>query len=232
MGRKRQTMKILAIADEECAALWDHYTPGKLAGYDLILSSGDLKAEYLRFLVTMASCPVFYVHGNHDGAYAHDMPEGCDCIDDKLVIYRGVRILGLGGSRKYSSGKHQYSEKQMEKRIRKLKKAIDEAGGVDIVVAHAAPWGVGDAEDLPHRGFQAFLQLIETYRPQLFLHGHVHLNYGRHIRRKEYYADTAVINCCQRYDADCEPGGAPKKANALRRLYRKHFIPNFEQMDL
>ena len=47
-------MKILTVADEECGALWEYYTPGKLREYDLILSCGDLKAEYLSFLVTVA----------------------------------------------------------------------------------------------------------------------------------------------------------------------------------
>ena len=47
-------MKILALSDEECPALWEYYTPGKLDGFDLILSCGDLKADYLSFLVTMA----------------------------------------------------------------------------------------------------------------------------------------------------------------------------------
>ena len=46
-------MKILIVSDEECPALWDYYVPGRLSGYDLILSCGDLKAEYLMFLVTM-----------------------------------------------------------------------------------------------------------------------------------------------------------------------------------
>ena len=59
-------MKILAISDEECPALWDYYVPGRLKEYDLILASGDLKADYLSFLVTMARAPVLYVHGNHD----------------------------------------------------------------------------------------------------------------------------------------------------------------------
>ena len=47
-------MKILAVSDEECPALWDHYVPGRLAEYDLILACGDLKASYLTFLVTMS----------------------------------------------------------------------------------------------------------------------------------------------------------------------------------
>ena len=38
-------MKILAVSDEECAALWDNYVPGRLKDYDLIISCGDLKAD-------------------------------------------------------------------------------------------------------------------------------------------------------------------------------------------
>ena len=90
-------MKILTVSDEECAALWDNYVPGRLKEYDLILSCGDLSARYLSFLVTMARCPLLYVHGNHDTNYKQVPPEGCDCIDDHIVTYNGVRILGLGG---------------------------------------------------------------------------------------------------------------------------------------
>ena len=114
-------MKILVISDEECPALWEYYVPGRLDGFDLIISCGDLKADYLSFLVTMAKCPVLYVHGNHDGGYDHGPPEGCDCIDDKLLVYNGVRILGLGGCRKYHPGPYQYTEKEMRRRIRKLR---------------------------------------------------------------------------------------------------------------
>lgn len=221
-------MKILCLADEVCTALWDYYTPGKLADYDLILSSGDLKAEYLSFLVTMARCPLLYVHGNHDDSYRENPPEGCDCIDDKLIVYKGLRILGLGGSRRYSPGSHQYSERQMKKRIRKLKRAIRLAGGVDIVLAHAAPFGVGDAEDLPHRGFEAFLELIDEYRPVYFLHGHVHLNYGTNIRRLGEYNGTTVINCCGRYDLYWNESNTGKEVSRLQKL----FVRNYEEIGM
>ena len=62
-------MKILAVADEESPALWDYYIPGRLREYDLMISCGDLKADYLSFLVTMGRSPLLYVHGNHDGSY-------------------------------------------------------------------------------------------------------------------------------------------------------------------
>ena len=197
-------MKILIVADEECSALWEYYTPGKLREYDLILSGGDLKGDYLSFLVTAARCPLMYVHGNHDDKYAENPPEGCDCIDDKLVIFKGLRILGLGGSRRYSRGNHQYTEEEMEKRIRKLKRAIQLAGGVDIVLTHSSPKGIGDAEDYAHQGFASLLKLIDTYHPAYFLHGHMHLNYATGLERMEDYHGTKVINCCERYVLDWE----------------------------
>ena len=148
-------MKILTVSDEECQALWEYYQPGRLKDYDLILSAGDLKSDYLSFLVTMAKCPLLYIHGNHDGGYASRPPEGCDCIDDHFVVYHGLRILGLGGCRKYHPGPHQYTEKQMRARIRKLKWLLWRHGGVDIVLTHAAPEGLGDSDDPAHWGFAA-----------------------------------------------------------------------------
>ena len=75
-------MKILVVADEECRYFWDYYQPGRLKDYDLILSCGDLKSEYLSFLVTMGRAPLLYVHGNHDTNYDQRPPEGCICIED------------------------------------------------------------------------------------------------------------------------------------------------------
>ena len=188
-------MKILTVADEESAYLWDHYRPGSLAGIDLILSAGDLKPEYLSFLVTMANRPLLFIHGNHDAIYEKRPPEGCECIDDKLVSMNGLRILGLGGAKFYNGGPYQYSERQMERRIRKLKWKLYRAGGVDIVLTHAAPAGHGDAEDMAHRGFEAFLPLLEQYRPKYLVHGHVHRNYAAHsFERETKYEETIVFN--------------------------------------
>lgn len=192
-------MKILAISDEEVPALWDGYAPGRLDGYDLILSCGDLKPKYLEFLVTMAHAPLLYVHGNHDTSYLREPPEGCDCIDDSLVVYHGLRILGLGGCKKYHPGEFQYTEKQMRQRIARLRFALWRAGGVDLVVTHAPPRGVGDQEDFAHQGFQALRDLLDRYHPQILLHGHVHLRYNFALPREQAYSDTRVINVSERY---------------------------------
>lgn len=192
-------MKILALSDEVCKSLYDYYTPGKLSDYDLIISCGDLKPNYLSFLVTMARVPLMYVHGNHDVRYDKTPPEGCDCIEDKLVVYKGLRILGLGGSAAYNGGAHQYTESEMRWRIFKLKRKIRKHGGVDVVVSHAPLAGVGDGEDFAHRGFHAFLGFVDKYHPKYWLHGHMHLNYGVDNTRVRAYNGTKVINACERY---------------------------------
>ena len=213
-------MKILCIADEELTIFWDSYVPGRLKEYDLILSSGDLKATYLSFIVTMARAPVMYVHGNHDTGYAVTEPEGCDSIDGQMVEYRGLRILGLGGCLWYRPGAHQYSEKEMRKRIWKLRWQIAKYGGVDIIVTHAPPRGVGDGEDRAHQGFECFLELMDTYRPRYLLHGHVHLSYGRDRTREREYQDTKVINVCEKYVLEIpnEEIGTWKKPNLIERV--------------
>lgn len=198
-------MKILTLADEESKYLWDYYRPGNLAGIDMILSAGDLKAAYLSFLVTMANRPLLYVHGNHDVSYASAPPEGCECIDGKLVVVNGLRILGLGGSPLYNHGEHQYTERQMQRRIRHLSLKIKRVGGVDLVLAHAPIRGYGDADDLAHRGFEAFLPLLDKYRPAYFVHGHVHKSYtGAGFQRVWQYGDTRIINASGRYIIDTD----------------------------
>lgn len=213
-------MRILALADEELMSLWDNYVPGPLKEYGLILSAGDLHAAYLSFIVTMARAPLMYVHGNHDTGYAVTEPEGCDCIDGAVVEYRGLRILGLGGCMWYRPGAHQYTEKQMRRRIRKLRWEIAKYGGVDIVVTHAPPKGVGDSDDHAHRGFECFLDLIDRYRPRYLLHGHVHLRYGMDKTREREYHGTKVINVCEKFVIDIPDGeiGQWKKPNLIERV--------------
>ncbi len=192
-------MRILVLSDEECPALYEHYVPGRLAEYDLIISCGDLNSKYLSFIVTMARVPLMYVHGNHDAGYLRVPPEGCDCIDDQLIVYKGVRILGLGGCKKYRDAPHHYTEKEMKKRIRKLRWKLWRHKGVDIVVTHAPPAGIGDSSDVAHQGFETLLELIDKYQPKYLLHGHVHMNYGTDPTRVRERGNTKVINACQRY---------------------------------
>lgn len=192
-------MKILVLADTESRYFWDHYKPGYLKEYDLIVSCGDLKPEYLSFLVTMGRAPVVYVHGNHDEYYATRPPEGCVCIEDKVFRYGDLRLVGLGGSYRYSGGRHQYTERQMRGRIRRLVPRLWWSKGVDIVVTHAPVRNYGDDQDLAHRGFEAFWKILEKHKPRYLFHGHVHMNYGHDRERVHRYGETELINGYERY---------------------------------
>ena len=195
-------MRILTVADEEAKYLYDFYQTGRLDEYDLILAAGDLNRHYLEFLVTMARCPVLYIHGNHDEDFDKYPPEGCECIEDQIYVYQGVRILGLGGSYKYRDGTHMYSEAQMRRRIARLWFQIWKHKGFDILMTHAPAYQINDLDDLPHRGFECFVQLLEKYQPKYFIHGHVHRNYGMKIPRVCRRGETTIINAYEYFAFD------------------------------
>lgn len=194
----------MVIADEESAYLWDYFEKSKLEGIDLIISCGDLDPRYLSFLATFTTAPVLYVHGNHDDKYKRIPPDGCICIDDDIYVHEGIRILGLGGSMRYNYGKYQYTEREMRRRVSRLRFKLFRKGGFDILVTHAPAYQLNDGRDLPHQGFKSFLQLMEKYKPKFFVHGHVHMSYGRQHKRYDKYQDTHVINAYERYVFDFE----------------------------
>ncbi len=195
-------MKLLLLADIESKALWDYFKKEDLEGIDMILSCGDLSAEYLTFLATMSTIPVLYVHGNHDTRYRIREPEGCTCIDDKIYTCNGLRILGLGGSMRYKKDSWQYTEAEMRVRILRLQLSLWHHKGFDILLTHAPAKGLHDGTDLPHRGFAVFRKLLDKYQPKYFIHGHVHMNYGRNFVREDVYKNTRVINAYEKYVID------------------------------
>ena len=196
-------MKILILADVESIYIWDFFNPDYFKDIDLILSCGDLQANYLSFLATLTHPPIVYVPGNHDQAYVSRPPEGCVNIDGRVYNFNGIRILGLGGSLEYKPGHYMYTEGMMRLRLMKTYPWVLMNGGVDIVVTHAPPRGWGDLEDLPHRGFECFNRMLYLYRPVYMLHGHVHASYMSGFKRERCHPSGAVIiNAYDRYIFD------------------------------
>ena len=201
-------MKILVLADEESKSLYEYFSPEKIKGVDLIISCGDLKASYLTFFATFSHAPLLYVKGNHDGHYEDRPPEGCVCIEDDIFVFRGVRILGLGGSMEYIPGAdNQYTERGMERRIKKLWWKLKKNKGFDILVSHAPAYQINDMQDLPHRGFACFKDLMDKYMPKYFIHGHVHAHYGGGFKREDPYGETRIVNAYEYYIFDYPENG-------------------------
>ncbi|MBQ9886144.1 MAG: metallophosphoesterase family protein [Lachnospiraceae bacterium] len=199
-------MRILVIGDVESKSLWDYYDESKLKGIDLILSSGDLKPQYLSFLATFTTAPVLYVRGNHDDGYEQTPPDGCICIEDTVYEYKGIRILGLGGSKRYKLGINQYSEKDMYKRAVKMWLKTKYRKGFDILLTHAPAKGLGDTDDRAHSGFETFVELMDKYKPKYMVHGHVHREYSYKFNRTRHYKETTIINSYEKCIFEFETG--------------------------
>ena len=83
------------------------------------------------------------------------------------------------------------------------------------MVTHAPPYGVGDGLDRAHWGFEALLKLLDKYKPQYLLHGHMHMRYGAK-ERENRYGEPRVINVSERYVLDIpDVPYPPEKKNQL-----------------
>ena len=192
-------MKILTLSDDPCRALWQEDARQRLQGIDLILACGDLPAQYLEFLTNFTAAPIIFVHGNHD----KDDPEGCISAEDRLLVWRGVRILGLGGCIRYDPrATYLYTEKEMERRAARLRRAVEKAGGIDILLTHSPARGLNDGKDPAHGGFECFNRLPQDYTPKYFVHGHVHISYNPAQPRVQQHGAVTVINASERYLLD------------------------------
>ena len=205
-------MKIMVLSDVADKALWDYLDRRLLEGIDLILSCGDLPGEYLSFLTCFTHAPILYVHGNHDKRYAQTPPEGCLCVEDDIRVVHGIRVLGLGGSMRYRPGEpHMYSERQMARRVRRLWWKLLRRRGFDILLTHAPARGVGDMEDVAHRGFECFNRLLRHWRPRYHVYGHVHQEYGAlGFERVRPNGETLAVNAYKRYVIELPDPPAPR----------------------
>ena len=187
-------MRILSVSDHVEPIL---YEPGAYKNFpdiDLILSCGDLPPEYLTYLVTVLNVPLFYIRGNHDTMYDVNPPQGCVDLHGKIVVYKGIRILGIEGCHWYNGGQLQYTEKQMARIVLKTKFKIWWHKGIDIIISHAPPRHIHDRNDTCHRGFKCFRGLINRYSPNYFLHGHIHTYFNNEKERTTLINKTNVIN--------------------------------------
>jgi len=184
--------KILAISDTDILEKFSiEQLRTMFKDIDFIMSAGDVSNHYLDFLFTALGKDLIYVNGNHVYGVNHDI-SFCKNIDGKILEYKGLKILGLDGSKKYSHGAHQYTEKEMTTKIMKNLFNLG-FGHLDIVLSHSPPRHIHDKEDITHQGFEIFHKVIKTFRPKLWLHGHIHLN-SHHQNIETKVEDTRIIN--------------------------------------
>ncbi len=188
-------VRVLAVSDEVSHAL--RADLGTLRGARLILACGDLPADYLSYLMDALDVPLVFVPGNHDADMSGyrvsragltlraglptrpPWPQGGVNADGQVVDVAGLRVAGLGGCLRYERGPHQYTERQQSRRSLALRRRARrrrrrDGRGVDVLITHAPPRGVGDSDDLAHRGFSCYHGLVAALQPAMLLHGHVY----------------------------------------------------------
>ncbi|HEY9054238.1 MAG TPA: metallophosphoesterase [Rectinemataceae bacterium] len=204
-------VKILCLADEVDLLVYSPSIKERFGDADLILSAGDLPEEYLGYVSAMLNRPMLSVAGNHDSDVhpasirqpAHEgITPGDSCglgrLRFSIAEEAGISVLGIPGCMRYSGGPNQFSELYMRLKVLSLApllllRRLLTGRGVDIILAHSPPKGIGDAADLPHRGFSSFLWLIKLAKPVYFIHGHVHV-YDARQGRELRLGDTLVVN--------------------------------------
>jgi calcineurin-like phosphoesterase family protein len=194
-ARPRAAVRVLAVSDVPDQLLLADLN--SVATAQLILACGDLPFDYLAYLMNALDVPLVFVPGNHDrdlsgyrtsragltvrsGLPARPpWPPGASNADGRVLDVAGLRVAGLGGCLRYSGGPNQYSDRQQARRARALRAAAWWRGrrdgrGVDVLLTHAPPLGVGDSADPAHRGFSSYRSLVAVLQPAVLLHGHVH----------------------------------------------------------
>ena len=192
-------MKILSVSDEQVGLVYSSQIAARFQGTDLVIGCGDLQHSYLDYIVSMLDAPLYFVHGNH--VSLDDEHPVCGSNLHRRTLRdpeTGLLLAGIEGSLQYNSGPHQYSQDEMwlwawELSLGLLVNKLRFGRALDVLVTHASPWGIHDADDRPHHGIKAFNWLIETFQPALHLHGHVHV-YRQDTVRETQVGATRVIN--------------------------------------
>jgi predicted phosphodiesterase len=191
-GEHGSRVKILALSDQPLEQFQNLASIRRLPKVDLIVGCGDLPPAYLEIVVSLMDVPLLYIPGNHDPDL-YRVPGG-QALDGQVLAVAGLRIAGLGGSRRYKrDGLHQYTELQMSERaLRLLPKLVlsrlANGGRLDVLVTHAPPLGIHDAADPAHQGFAAFRWLIRLTNPRWMLHGHMHVNSNIDVTETRFHA--------------------------------------------
>ena len=191
-------MKLLVVSDQRLPQmLIASYLKEQYGDVDAVISCGDMEPDYLNFIVTILSVPLFYVRGNHDTHYTDEKPGGID-LHMCTKNLQGIYLTGLEGSIRYNKGQPQYTQLDMYLNVLQLLPSLVfrrllKGHGTDIMVCHSPPYHIHDGQDRAHIGFKALRWLIRLARPRYLIHGHVDI-YDQRTNRETDYLGTRIIN--------------------------------------
>jgi Icc-related predicted phosphoesterase len=197
-------VKILAVSDQEVEQIYDLVPQGYFSGIEMVISCGDLRYEYLEYLVTLLNVDLFYVPGNHDPVDDPESPAaraaGCTNLDLGTARAKGLLLAGFGGSIRYRpDGTNQYTQTEAFLRaamlLPKLWRNRRRYGrALDVLITHSPPYGVHDDESRAHRGLKAINWLLDWAKPRYHFHGHIHFVQSNVSRDAIWQGTTSILN--------------------------------------
>jgi predicted phosphohydrolase len=178
-------MRIVAVADTHLFHEdFKVFPPG-----DLFIHVGDLlrrgSLDELRTgAAWLRSLPYRHkvvVAGNHDWCFARDLPRSLELLGPEIVylqdsetIIDGVRIWGSPWQPEYNNWAFNLPRGQP---LAEKWRLIPE--GIDVLVTHGPPHGIGDRSGMNEReGCEDLLARVRQVRPVLHLFGHIHQDGG------------------------------------------------------
>ncbi len=148
--------------------------------------------------------------GNHDFCgqacrFDSDAPGTAPSTALQIVVDAQTSVTNGAGGRPISIWATPWSNPYMRWAFMKPREelaAIYDAipDGVDILVSHQPPYGLGDRYDDPatgrveHLGSHELLAAIDRVRPRLVVCGHFHGGFGRFVRGDTLVFNVSVVN--------------------------------------
>ncbi|MEB3756070.1 MAG: metallophosphoesterase family protein [Desulfurococcales archaeon] len=145
--------------------------------FDIIFATGDFECIETLEIIQEANVPVYAVTGNMDPPHiARKLKELDWSIEGRISMFHNLRLGGIGGV------EPTYSLKKLESILRE--------GGIDILLTHYPPYQTLDKTIFGiHVGSKRIRELVDRYKPQLVLCGHIHEAKGQVNR-----GNTTIVN--------------------------------------
>lgn len=205
------SFRILATSDTHF-----NFDPKKVGGgnwfpeHDVFIHAGDLmyhgtESEWMGRVCSLAvvDSPLkIYVPGNHDLFVQHYTgPANQDLqriaktrllgTHPKYMVRglpNGMRVLGLPQVTDLPGWAFNNSEEELDRFIDLF---IADVGKIDIVVSHSPPAGILDGS---HYGVKAWLRLQMMLKPEIWICGHVHEEYGTKCHNGTTFYNVSMLN--------------------------------------
>lgn len=169
-------------------------------GLDMLVHCGDVTQhgdleELMRFIRWFGSLPIrhkIFIGGNHDWVledFIPPTPPGVHYLYREEIELEGLRIFGDPARPRPAWLLTAPPQKQTQRgiysafgimpdhRIETRWASIPE--GLDILITHVPPQGIGDLSEGRHHGCPALLRAVERTHPRLHLFGHIHEGTGQ-----------------------------------------------------